>query len=384
MGNTNINQVCFDLATADFERNLYNSYLAKWKEKQRKSPYFGTELERFGLLNTKHLGRVFELAALGVLSKCGFDVRDVANDNDYPGVDILVNGHTVDVKGARYQPSRKSYMIDHIDPKKASIVFGVGLKHGHIMMVAFEPAKVDLTLGKGDEAYLYLSATSNNKWLKHGGSVKDALLILANLVGAPELHERIETTASTVRCLDGYYEALIKFHAETFEIPTQELDGLHSVLQHLNANHVGDTFEAVVIELLQSLNYKARAATAEEQGTHGDILVTLRDGVEVWLELKMSSQNSAVRFNHINPEARFEYFIGLHVAKGQRRFYIIPNADEINDSLPGVYVDSNNQNNLDIRLGFSAADNPKHPLYKYQYTLRAGLEKLDRLLKGNT
>ena len=371
------NDIYFDLASAAFERGMYDAYLAKWVEKQQQSPYMGTELEHFSLLNVKHVGRVFELAAIDLLELCGFDVQDVAADNSEAGVDLLVNGYAVDAKGARYTPSCNQYKLRHINPEKADVVFGFGICPNHLVGVAVDVNTVDLRLDAGGQAAIHLSAVSTNRWREYGGSVYQTVAKLASIVGSS-----IGDGAHGVD-LDSYYIDRIVHHAATFEAPTQALDGLHSLLQLINGPHVGLPFEAELLKVLKGFGYNARAAVDEEQSLYGDILVTTRGGA-VWLELKLSADNSWVAFRNIGGDAEFSYLVGLHVSKGVRRFYIVPKAVTLDMDVTGVTECGNNKNNTVIRIrSKQAADNPQHDLYRYQYTLHAGLAKLDRILKGN-
>ena len=373
--------IYFDLASAAFERGLYDAYLEVWREKQKHSPYFGTELEHFSLLNSKHVGRVFELAALDLLELCGFDVQDVATDNSEAGVDLLVNGYTVDVKGGRQLHrndgrTSKQYSLMHINPEKADIVLGFGVCPDHLVGVAMNVNTAGLRLDAGGQAHITLSVCTSSKWSEYGGSAYQTVAQLARLVGTS-----IGDGAHGVD-LDQYYVDRIVHHAATFAAPTQELDGLHSLLQLLNGKHVGLPFETELLKVLKGFGYSTRAAVDAEQGVYGDILVTTRGGV-VWLELKLSADNNMVAFQNIKGEAAFSYLVGLHVAKGIRRFYIIPKDVTLDTDVTGVRACGNNKSSTRIRIEGNSPDNPEHPLYKYQYTLHAGLAKLDRILKGN-
>ena len=375
------NDIYFDLATAAFERGLYGAYLEVWRGKQKKSPYIGTELEHFSLLNGTYVGRIFELAAIDLLELCGFDVQDVATDNDEAGVDLLVNGYAVDVKGARQAHlndgrTSKRYILAHINPEKADIVLGFGLCPNHLVGVAMDVNTAGLRLDVGGQAKIALSTVVSNKWSKYGGSMYQTVAKLATLVGAS-----IGDGAHGVD-LDQYYIDRVAHHAAKFEAPTQELDGLHSLLQLLSGSHVGATFEEELLKVLRGFGYNTRAAVGEEQGLYGDILVTTSGGA-VWLELKLSASNDRVAFYNIGGDAEFSYLVGLHVDKGVRRLYIIPKEVTLDTDITGVMAYSHNKDNTIIMIHGNSPDNPTHPLYKYQYTLHAGLAKLDRILKGN-
>ena len=375
------NDIYFDLAAAAFERGMHDAYLEVWREKQKHSPYIGTELEHFSLLNSTYVGRVFELASIDLLELCGFDVQDVATASDGSGIDLLVNRYTVDIKGARQTHrndgrTSKHYILTHINPAKADIVLGFGLCPNHLVGVAVDTSKAGLRLDAGGEAQISLSSVTSNKWREYGGSAYQTVAQLARIVGTS-----IGDGAHGVD-LNQYYVDRIVHHAATFEAPTQELDGLHSLLQLLSSHHVGDPFEAELLKVLRGFGYKARAAVGEEQGLYGDILVTTRGGA-VWLELKLSANNNMAAFQNIKGDAEFSYLVGLHVAKGVRRFYIVPKDVTLDRDTAGVTVYGNNKSNTTIQIRNKAADNPQHDLYRYQYTLHAGLAKLDRILKGN-
>lgn len=399
----NVNDVCFVLAEANFEYNLKERFIAKLEEKLRNSPYMGTELEHYGRLCSDYAGRTNELSSIDLLRFCDFYVVDVADDNEYPGVDLIIDGLLFDCKSAKLKHSKKvrqcgQYTLNPVSIYKDRDVFilGSGLQPDQLVMVTVLPKQEDLagfkrvkndSSGKVGYGNIELSTYPKNKWLKHGGSAYDAMLMVANITGNSKAKARIAQLNFEGFDFDRYYIDRIVHHAETFPAPDKEEDSIYGLARQLDSKMSGEAFEAALLLILIALGYNARAAIGDEQGTHGDILVTLHNGVEVWLELKFGTQDERVGFYNIKTAAEFDYLVGIHIEKGIRRFYIIPKditrKRSSDGGLTGISKGRHDGENQ-VEIKGSSIESPTHDLYKYKYNLRDGLEKLDRILKGNT
>ena len=387
MSSSELNKYSKSVDLAILNEELFNEANKTWKEKQEKSPYKGTELERVSLIKDKHRGRCGEVADAKLWDHAGLPVRDVATNNHFPGVDNIANNYTIDSKLALKVHNTNSYRIAHIKPHGAELVSACGIRPGHIIKVLFEPdpSKIVMTPRGKYEFEINLSNSVNNRWLDYGGNVYDFIHRSADVLNAKGLQRDLVEGRYAATDWDKVYIRHLVDAAKQFPTPDQEPDGLFGLLQNLNGSHTGNVGEISLLRLLIRKGYNARKATTSEQSTHGDIVVYLPDGRAVWLEVKTSADSKSIAGYHIKRSADFDYLVVIHAAQGIRRFYIMPKAITEDTSLTGINTDGNNKDD-ETRLLVpikSADENLNHPLRPYLYYNEDAMTQLDRILKGN-
>ena len=387
MSSDELNKYSKTVDLAIFNEELLNEANKTWKEKQEKSPYKGTNLEHLSLIKSKYIGRCGEVADAKLWSHAGLPVRDVATNNNFLGVDNLVNNYTTDSKLALKVHNSNSYHIRHIKPHGAELVSACGISPGHIIKVLFEPdpSKVEMTVSKKDEFQINLSTVDTNRWLEYGGNVHDFIHRSADVFGATQLKRDLAEGRYTATDWNKVYIGHLIDTAKQFPTPDQEPDGLFGILQNLNGTHTGNVGERALRRFLRRKGYNVRTATTAEQTTHGDIVVYLPDGRVVWLEVKTGASIKDIRGNHIKRTAKFDYLVVIHISQGMRRFYIVPKNITLDTTITGINPDADNKDeDTDLKVAIKSADeNLKHPLRPYLFYNEDAMTELDRILKGN-
>ena len=388
MSSNELNKYSKSVDLAILNEEMSNEATEAWNEKQDKSPYKETNLDRLSLIKDKYRGRCGEIGDAKIWRYTCLPVRDVATNNHFPGVDNIVNNYTTDSKVALQIHNGNSYNIRHIKPNGAELVSAGGIRPGYIVKVLFEPdpSKVDMTPSGKDEFCIGLSNSKDNRWLEYGGNVYDFVHRSADVFGAAQLKRDLAEGRYAATDWDKLYIGYLIDAAKKFPTPDQEPDGLFGILQNLNGTHTGNVGERALLRLLKRKGYDARKATTEQQTTHGDIVVYLPNGRVVWLEVKTSADTKNITGQHIKRTAEFDYLVVIHISKGMRRFYIVPKSITLNTDLTGITVDGNNKDEeTKLSVSIKSADEKiKHPLRPYLFYNEDAMAQLDRILKGNT
>ena len=363
-----------------FMKNVEQRYRKVLADKLDKSVYHNDEhLDRFGRLTVYGTGKVGERSPADVMRFCGFRVVNVANDPKY-ACDYLVQDVTLDMKTARQVCG--SYTLRHTDPAKAQVVFGSGLSPDELLVTTFEPKKVPLRLDKGGQAEIVLSSAKDNYWIKnHGGSLRDAMLLLRDIVGIDKDKEATFDAAINSD-LEGLFRASVKKHSKDFPV-AEDSETLHNVLRLLNGTHVSKPAELAFLDTLVEDNWKARKAVGAEQGALGDTIVEQLNRPSVVFEVKVCAALGSVSYGNISDTAKFDYMVAFYFGKHQQFMYILPRSVVRDRSIDGIAQWSANKDNHFFNIPLKSANNENHQLYQYRYSIADGLEHIDGILKGS-